>query len=1089
MFFIFTVNNRPVKRLNADGSFFQIRWSETKVGDIVRLENNEYFPADLLLLSSSEPDAICYVETANLDGETNLKVKQGLPDTSHVLTPQAALKLSGLIRCERPNNSLYTFEGTWRMETNSEELALGPTQILLRGCQLRNTPWVYGMVLNTGRDTKLFRNSSPAPTKQTSVERVTNHQMIVLSIILVVMSLFCTTANLIWMRENASDGRMWYMRYTPENISSLSSSFGLNFLTFIILFVNLIPISLIVTLEIVKLNLAMLINNDLQLYHAESDTPARARTSNLIEELGTIHHIFSDKTGTLTENIMEFKKASVAGMQYCMDMTHDLQTGKFNAPVAATFSVDEAAVYSNGGGEYGGFGDFGGDANMEMRPLTAAGASSDSANFQRTEESFERLLARMQTREPNAKYIHEFLTLLAVCHTVIPEVNEETGDVHYQASSPDENALVQGAVALGYRFLVRRPKNITVDVLGQQCTYEILAVLEFNSTRKRMSVICRGPDGRIRLYCKGADTVILERLAPRQEFVAVTEEHLEDYAADGLRTLCLGYREVDQAEYDAWAVQHHKASTSLVDRDQMIMDSAELIEQNLFLLGATAIEDRLQAGVPETIQQLREANIKLWVLTGDRQETAINIGYSCRVLNDDSTLLVCNEPTMEACREYLEEQLQAVTAGKRTEQLAEGDSHRLELALIIDGKTLGFALEESLQPTFVSLAKECKAVICCRVSPLQKALVVKMARTHLNSITLAIGDGANDVSMIQAAHVGVGISGQEGLQAARAADFAIAQFRFLKRLLLVHGSWSYRRMSKTILYSLYKNIALYMVQFWFAFFNGYSGMILYEQWTISMYNVIFTFLPAIMLGVFDQFVSDKMLYNYPELYSYGQQQRSFNFRSFTAFVLEAFLHSLIIFFSLYFMFVGDLQLGNGLMAGHWFQGFLAYTMVVLTVTLKAALMIDYWPLHTQVTVWGSALAWVVFVPIYASLWPLFKYFSEAYGVHFQLYGSAVYWFTMPLIPLMCMLRPYAWKYYTRMYHPMPHVIVQEIQSYNLRDPRPGKKQAQLFTQRLRKIRVAQREKRSRGYAFSQNDGGQADLMKLYDTSVAKPTGL
>lgn len=302
----------------------------------------------------------------------------------------------------------------------------------------------------------------------------------------------------------------------------------------------------------------------------------------------------------------------------------------------------------------------------------------------------------------------------------------------------------------------------------------------------------------------------------------------QEFASEGLRTLCIAMREIPEEEYERWSQIYDKAATTLVNRAEELDKAAEMIEQNLFLLGATAIEDRLQDGVPDTIYSLQEAGIRVWVLTGDRQETAINIGYSCKLLNEEMSLIVCNEDNHWDTKNFLEKKLREInevqSRGDELEVRRSGtaclymilmySSFLQPLALIIDGRALTFALEKDIEKIMFELSVLCKAVICCRVSPLQKALVVKLVKKYDKSILLAIGDGANDVSMIQAAHVGVGISGVEGLQAARSADFAIGQFRFLKKLLLVHGAWAYQRLSKMIFYYFYKNIALYLTQFW-----------------------------------------------------------------------------------------------------------------------------------------------------------------------------------------------------------------------------------------------------------------------------------
>jgi phospholipid-transporting ATPase len=348
-----------------------------------------------------------------------------------------------------------------------------------------------------------------------------------------------------------------------------------------------------------------------------------------------------------------------------------------------------------------------------------------------------------------------------------------------------------------------------------------------------MSAVVRGPDGKIKLYCKGADTVILERLSENNPFVEPTLMHLEEYATEGLRTLCVAMREIPEDEYARWSQLYDKASTTLVNRSEELDRAAEMIEQDMFLLGATAIEDKLQDGVPDTIHTLQEAGIKVWVLTGDRQETAINIGYSCKLLNEEMSLIVCNEENHWDTKNFLEAKLKEISdvknRGEDLEVMIQVAHFRLSfflftdlfcvcllqpLALVIDGRALTFALEKDIEKILFDLAVLCKAVVCCRVSPLQKALVVKLVKKYTHAILLAIGDGANDVSMIQAAHVGIGISGVEGLQAARSADFAISQFRFLKKLLLVHGAWSYQRLSKMIFYYFYKNVALYLTQFW-----------------------------------------------------------------------------------------------------------------------------------------------------------------------------------------------------------------------------------------------------------------------------------
>ncbi|KAI8090920.1 uncharacterized protein B0P05DRAFT_463626 [Gilbertella persicaria] len=1014
-----------------DGSqFIEKQWRDLKVGDICRIENSQFFPADLILLSSSEPEGLCYIETSNLDGEVNLKIKQALPETATCISPAQISTLTGTIKSEQPNNRLYNYDGT--LSTTSHELGgktkdfpLDPNMLLLRGAQLRNTSWIYGIVVFTGHETKLMLNSSKKPTKASNVTRKTNRNILYLFGMLVTMSILCSAGSYaISVREGSNRSYM----LLPS--SELASEFGYNILTFMILFNSFIPISLMVTMEIVKYIQASMIDNDLDIYYEKTDTPAVARSSSLIEELGQVEYVFSDKTGTLTCNEMEFRECSISGLCYATVPDPDKRPISDNDPK----------------GQY---------------------------SFKQLEEHLENSLYQ--------NVINEFLTSLMTCHTVIPETNEETGKIVYQASSPDEGALVNGANnVFDYKFVARKPHSISCIRKGIEEEYQILNVCEFNSTRKRMSVVLRGPDGRIKLYCKGADTVILERLSDDNPFVTSTLEHLEAYACEGLRTLCFAMREISEEEYAKWSAIYEKASTTLVNRAQELDDAAEIIEKNMFLLGATAIEDKLQDGVPDTIHTLHEANIKVWVLTGDRQETAINIGYSCKLLTEEMDLVVCDEEDHMSTKSFLEEKLAHIVS---LEQHMQHDP----LAFVIEGKSLTFALEKDLEKTFYDLATRCKAVVCCRVSPLQKALVVKVVKKFSKSILLAIGDGANDVSMIQAAHVGIGISGVEGLQAARSADFAISQFRFLKKLLLVHGAWAYQRLSKMIFFYFYKNVALYLTQFWYAIFNGFSGQTLYESWTMSCFNVIFTFLPPMAIGIFDQFASARLLDKYPQMYILGQKNEFFNQKRFWGWIVNAVYHSALLFFIGMAAFVDDSVFKLGYSGGQWWVGTTIFTATLATILWKAALITDIWTKYTIIAIPGSFLIWFIFLPFVAYFGPLvpWEIFMEYYGIVPLLFGNLNFWLFVIVVPLGCILRDYIWKYIKRMYRPQSYHYIQEIQKYNLPDYRP---RMDRFRRAVNKVRKIQRLKQSRGFAFTQNENDQSRIIRMYDTTQQKPSG-
>ena len=339
--------------------------------------------------------------------------------------------------------------------------------------------------------------------------------------------------------------------------------------TFIVLYNNCVPISLMVTVEACNMVQGILIGKDAGMYYGQADTPALTRSSGLSQEIGQIEYIFSDKTGTLTCNDMVFKCAYVDGKTY---------------------------------------------------------GSGEQSEFNPKEFLHDIATAPAEKREA----LMLFRLVLSVAHTIVAEEDEEAGTLTYQAESPDEAALVSVASEMESTFVHRSNQSVLVaDKKGKRATYEILAVNEFDSTRKRMSVLCLTPDGRYLLLCKGADNVIIDRSLQDPEHAKASEElkkTLHRFATEGLRTLVIAYREISEEEYQAWKPQYHAATVAIADRSELLSEAAEIIEKDLVILGATAIEDRLQTGVPQCIADLRYAGIKLWVLTGDKMETAINIG-------------------------------------------------------------------------------------------------------------------------------------------------------------------------------------------------------------------------------------------------------------------------------------------------------------------------------------------------------------------------------------------------------------------------------------------------------------------------------
>lgn len=1011
-----SINNNMIDVLQ-DQKWVSIPWKKLQVGDIIKVKQDGFFPADLLFLASTNVDGVCYTETANLDGETNLKIRKALEKTWDYLTPEKASEFKGEIQCEQPNNSLYTFTGNLLIQ--KQTLPLSPNQILLRGCSLRNTEYIVGVVIFTGQETKVMMNSMNVPSKRSTLERKLDKLILALFATLFMMCFIGAIGSAIFVNK-----KYFYLHLDSSEEGSAQFNPGNRFLVFILtmftlitLYSTIIPISLYVSIEMIKfIQSTQFINKDLGMYHKESNTPALARTSNLNEELGQVEYIFSDKTGTLTRNLMEFFKCSIGAEVYGNGVTE----------------IERGLAERNG---------------MKIEENRSPNAVQERGfNFEDA-----RLMRGAWRNEPNPDACKEFFRCLAICHTVLPEGDEKSPEkIKYQAASPDEAALVIAAKHFGFFFYRRTPTMIYVreshvEKMGkvQDIPYEILNVLEFNSTRKRQSVVCRYPDGRLVLYCKGADTVIYERLADsNNDMKKITREYLEQFGSSGLRTLCLAYRELHPNVYESWNEKFIQAKSTLHDREKKLDEVAELIENDLILIGSTAIEDKLQEGVPACIETLQRAGIKIWVLTGDKIETAINIAYACNLINNEMKQFVISSET-DAIREvedrgdqveiarFIKEEVKRQL--KKCLEEAQSYFHTVsgpKLALVIDGKCLMYALDPTLRVMLLNLSLNCHAVVCCRVSPLQKAQVTSMVKKGAKKITLSIGDGANDVSMIQAAHVGVGISGMEGMQAVMASDFAIAQFRYLEDLLLVHGRWSYLRICKVVIYFFYKNLTFTLTQFWFTFQTGFSGQRFYDDWFQSLYNVIFTALPVIMVGLFDKDVSASLSKKYPELYMEGIRNVFFKWKVVAIWAFFSVYQSLIFF---YFVSTTNLSAKNsdGKTFGLWDVSTMAFTCVVVTVNLRLLMICNSITRWHYISVGGSILAWFIFIFIYSGITTPYDRQENVYFVIYVLMSTVYFYITLLLVPVAALFCDFVYQGVQRWFFPYDYQIVQEIHRHEI----------------------------------------------------------
>uniref|UniRef100_A0A8C1SHA8 Phospholipid-transporting ATPase n=1 Tax=Cyprinus carpio TaxID=7962 RepID=A0A8C1SHA8_CYPCA len=1042
-------------------------WKELRVGDFIRLRCNEILPADVLLLSSSDPDRLCHIETATLDGETNLKQRQVVRSFIDLDCEFDPFKYNSVIECEKPNNDLNRFRG-YIIHRSGRRDGLYKDNLLLRGCTIRNTEEAVGIVIYAGHETKAMLNNNGPRYKRSKLERQMNVDVFWCVVILLVMCLFSAIGHGLWMFQYG-DKRPVFDVLSPEgtDLSPVVSAIYL-FLTMIIVFQVLIPISLFVSIEIVKICQVYFIHQDMELYDEETDSHLQCRALNITEDLGQMQYIFSDKTGTLTENKMVFRRCTVAGVEY----SHDANARRL--AMYQEMDSEEEDCTSHGGTLPRRDSPNGPDITPDPQLMDKVNECSSQMEFMRFHSQ------PLNQIPPDLCDIFDFFIALTICNTVVvsspnqprqklkspvktiedfikrftpsrltsgsnsssssslatnrssshkvgcsllsspsaestlTKLNEENPtrpnfektkalaqdecELRYEAESPDEAALVYAARAYKCALVGRLPDQVTVELphLGK-LSFELLHTLGFDSTRKRMSVVVKHPlTEQITVYSKGADSVIMDLIRPgtgkrQRKILYKTQNYLNLYAADGLRTLCIAKKVLSKEEYASWLQHHLEAETAIQRREELLFESALRLETNLQLLGATGIEDRLQDGVPETIASLRKAGLQIWVLTGDKQETAINIAYACKLLDPEEEIITLNADSQEACAVLLENSLHYIQAKFLCNPRPDPQAARDYAGLVIDGRTLAYALDKSLEDDFLAVARSCRSVLCCRSTPLQKSMVVKLVRNKLKVMTLAIGDGANDVSMIQVADVGVGISGQEGMQAVMASDFALPRFRYLQKLLLVHGHWCYSRLANMILYFFYKNAMFVALIFWYQFYCGFSGSAMVDQWYLIFFNLMFSAFPQLITGTLDKDVSAETLQELPQLYMNGQNSEEYKPYMFWMNMIDAFYQSLICFFIPYFAYVdSDVDLFT------W--GTPITTLALFTILLHLGIETKTWvTLFFTVALCYNASCPTCFSP------------SNTYWIMQKLLGDPIFYLLCVVTPIAALLPRYFYR--------------------------------------------------------------------------------
>ncbi|XP_054163939.1 phospholipid-transporting ATPase VD-like [Oppia nitens] len=1018
------VNNSICRRFDAKTNrFVKTKWQDIYVGDFVHLSCDEKVPADILILKTSDESGLCYVETANLDGESNLKQRQVVKGYAKQSSTFSLKNFTAIVECDAPNSQIYRFSG-FITESNGEQISINKDNLLLRDCVLKNTDFIDGLVVYAGHETKAMLNNGGPRSKRSKLEQYMNRDVVWCVVILLLMCLIGSIGYAIWLTSYEDWREVVYLN-PYQSISPAYNGF-LIFWTFIVLYQVIIPLSLYVTIELIKLGQVYHIHQDIHMIDEKSSKKVFCRALNITEDLGQIEYIFSDKTGTLTENHMVFRRCSIGGIDYSHQKPQ--------------LTEDNCNFDGNGSEEF--------LLNPHLKEeLTLMAQRMPS------EENLESNQKTTYELSEQNKRIQDFFILLSVCNSAVaskfphkdqmtasgqyldqispPKETDKSPSIKrplsslisfissgspasqrsqksrspsplplrpiYESESPDEVALVTAAFRYSIKLLKRNSEMVLVSLPSEgTIEFKLLNILPFDSTRKKMSIILKHPKtNEIILFCKGSDSAILESLAKTDDqemttIIDTTKRQLDYYSKQGLRTLCMSKRILSEEEYNKWNENHKKAEQSLKNSEEVLIESYNRIECNLTLLGATGIEDSLQERVPEVIANLRLAGIVVWVLTGDKVETAVNIAYSCELFTKNMTVeyltIESKDKTLHNLRKHLRQLheqgvtkaikdvemskamqwfLNIILWGARRPQTCTIDPIvRSKRGLVVDGKTLSFVTDKEFVGYFLELAQFYSSVLCCRATPLQKGEVVKHVKEILKVMTLAIGDGANDVAMIQTADVGIGISGQEGTQAVMASDFSLPRFLYLERLLLVHGNWSYYRLARTVLYFFYKNASCVFVILWFQIYCGWSGAVMIDQLYLMIVNAMFTSFPPMILGIYDRDCPSDLLLKYPHLYARGRKSRVYTDYSFWVNMFDACYQSIVIFFvPLIFFFDTDI--------GFYEFGTIVFTAVILVNLVHVSIEYKSWSI----------------LHVMALLFSIVSYFSFAYVYNYFTLGG------------------------------------------------------------------------------------------------------
>ena len=904
------------------------KWKKEKCfqltpGNIIKIKEDEECSCDILIIKSSNLNGYLFVDTKNLDGESNLKEKYVVENLKNMdISLNELSSLSGNLITNYSDENLNEWEGQLNYNT-LKDIYCTMDNMMLKGTILKNTEYIYGIVVYAGHQTKIMKNSHKPEPKVSKMIKIMDKLLYSLfAFTLLLCLLFAFLCNK-FEEDKGNKYDYIFINYNKNENINKPTKILIYFIIFFIDYYQIIPISLYVCMEIIKIYQNILISYDFEIYDLKNDKPAESRESGLIEQLGQIDFLFSDKTGTLTMNQMEFKKCFINGKIYGAEK-------ESNECTDAQYSIN---------------------GDMSAYELLSGLKQNGMQGIKIDEDSIEK----------DKICVDRFFLLICTCNDVFPTIKEDK--IIYQSTFPDDIALVRGAQQLGYEFKLRNYNILTIKNYINHINYnfEVLIFIPFTSDRKRMTILVKDVNiEKYYIFSKGSDSVMVSDSNDQKSIITIFNSNkekkhlqkiLEHFSKEGLRILVMGYKDIDKDQANNWKERYVKSLKSYTKKAEIFSE----IEKDLIFCGCSAIEDKLQEGVPETIKSLLDCGIRIWVLTGDKKETAIQISKQCNLLGDNMTLYDLtknkNEFNLIKKLEKLCDKFKLTEfINKKNVNLEEmlnkikNNPNNIfkDIAFIIDGFSLQKVLHnKKIGRLFFLLGAISKSVICCRISPKQKSLVVDLIKSNGDYITLAIGDGANDIPMIMEASVGIGIQGKEGTQAVRSSDYSIGEFKYLEKLILFYGRNGYTKIAKYISYYFYKNFILVVTELIFAFYNGFSGQIFFPDWYGTLFNAVFTSWPCIFVFAYEKELSVKICKKFPVLYRAGPKNYHFNLKTFWTYILYGLIHSLFCFLIPAYTLKNIIN-EKGDTMNSWKISTVSFSMVIHVVSIKLLLISNFW---------------------------------------------------------------------------------------------------------------------------------------------------